>query len=135
MAAIFLSWSPSLLTGIAEIDAQHRTLVDQVNGVYSLMIGGATTDRIAAELELLMQHTTAHFSFEEKRMRAAGYQQVEAHVREHHMLLGAARNKLLAWADGEISAMELAKFVARWVTQHIRECDMAYVPCLLAATG
>ncbi|HUJ28833.1 MAG TPA: bacteriohemerythrin [Myxococcales bacterium] len=125
MAAEYLVWSSSLVTGIPEIDAQHRGLIEKVNGIYAAMTAGHEVKALLAEL---MVHTHAHFRFEETLMSRARYPGLKNHMLSHQALLARAQLQLDAYFNGEASPIALAKFISRAVVDHIKESDLAYVP-------
>jgi hemerythrin len=66
-----LVWVLELDTGIAEIDRQHRRIVDYINRLYELR---SSPDRegLGDVIGEMIDYTVSHFVFEE-RIESAGY--------------------------------------------------------------
>ncbi len=73
-------WSPLFETGLDEVDAQHRRLVELVNDLGDKLDSGEP-ERIDATLTALADYTVYHFGCEEALMDAAG---VDAEYAERH---------------------------------------------------
>lgn len=74
------SGSPSLDTGIAEIDRQHRRIVDYINRLYELR---SSPDRegLGDVIGEMIDYTVSHFVFEESLIESAGYMFAGPHKR------------------------------------------------------
>src|SRR5690606_2230120 len=60
----FMPWTQALEVGIAEIDEQHRWLVEQTNALYQALQGEAPREQVGALLEGLMDYVMNHFIVE-----------------------------------------------------------------------
>ena len=82
MANPILHWAPELDTGIAEIDAQHKRIVDYINQLSQLC---QTYDRakLAEVIGDAVEYTISHFAFEETLMENAGYLFAGPHKKVH----------------------------------------------------
>jgi hemerythrin len=119
-----LKWSSRLHTGIAEIDAQHRQLVDLLNKLYRSIgekQGGAESRRILGEL---IACTETHFALEEALMRAMKYSGLKEHQDHHEALLVQVRivRKRVEEETGVIGIEQL-HFLRAWLARHINESD------------
>ena len=67
-----LVWVPELDTGIAEIDRQHRRIVDYINRLYELR---SSPDRegLGDVIGEMIDYTFSHFVFEESLIESAGF--------------------------------------------------------------
>ena len=63
-----LLWSPDLELGIAQIDCQHRKLVDLLNALDSGVKKSYSFHILGSILTDLVRYTVCHFTFEERRM-------------------------------------------------------------------
>ena len=67
-----LQWVPELDTGIAEIDTQHKRIVDYINKLHELR-QTHHRERLAEVIAEMVDYTISHFAFEEALMESAGY--------------------------------------------------------------
>jgi hemerythrin len=120
---------PELLTGIPDIDAQHRSLVAWANAVFSL--GTVRTDRSLAlrAVQFLVAYAEYHFAAEEYAMVASAYPGLVRHRQEHTEL----RKKLAVVARAVNSGAAFDKVTAslqnllnEWLLKHIRDTDRAF---------
>lgn len=61
----FITWTLDLDTGFADIDDQHKVLVDKINKFYDVYQTGNVVD-IKIALQELLDYTVFHFDHEEK---------------------------------------------------------------------
>jgi len=120
--------------GVRAIDEQHQVLVGILNRLGASVQEGAPPLDQSAILNELVAYTQTHFSFEEGLMRQAGYADIEAHLRQHHALLGEVRQLTARDASGaQVHAEELIVLVRDWLTAHILSTDRALGTALNAA--
>ena len=65
----FITWTLDLDTGFADIDDQHKVLVDKINKFYDVYQTGNVVD-IKIALQELLDYTVFHFDHEEKMLEA-----------------------------------------------------------------
>ena len=68
-----IQWSDAMLTGVTEIDRQHRILVDTLIEARAMLNGeaaGAPFERVSRDL---LAYAIYHFDKEEQLMRSHGY--------------------------------------------------------------
>ncbi|RDI97201.1 bacteriohemerythrin [Dyella solisilvae] len=121
-----LEWREDLNTGIEVIDNQHRRIVAIAN---ALQEARENHDRqaVGEVLEELVDYTLSHFTFEEALMEDAGYEFDRAHKRLHEIFVAHIRQYQTRFQAGEDVADELKRMLSRWLFQHIRNDDQAYV--------
>lgn len=129
-----LELGPELLTGIGEIDHQHRVLVAWGN---YLLSGNVTTAGAAAALAFLAKYTDTHFRAEELAMQLFDYPTPQPHVREHDAFRRKAEDLAHEAAAGRNPAdmePEIRDFLVRWISLHLANAD-ADLARFLAETG
>jgi len=121
-----LQWVPELDTGIAEIDAQHRRIVDYINRLYELRDtpNRAALGDVIAEM---VDYTVSHFAFEEGVMESAGYMFSGPHKRVHELFTRKVGEFQARFNAGEDVTAELHGMLSRWLFNHIRSEDHGYV--------
>lgn len=126
MSAI-IELSEDLLTGVPEMDEQHRVLVALLNETYALLREG---QREAAREKLLsgvVAYADFHFQAEEAFQRRVGFPDYEAHCKVHE----AFKKNMLQWVEeargGDEQALrEILSMIWAWLFQHIGVKDKAY---------
>lgn len=126
MSSAFL-WNAYFETGVAEVDAQHRHLVDLLNH-FGNEIDSSTSANIDAALKDLTEYTVYHFNSEERLMLenaiAAGHQ--EHHILSHRRFI----NQVADWIakrqeTGQFSLKQLVEYLSNWLVFHILGEDQA----------
>ena len=74
-----LQWNSTLQLGHAQIDAEHRRLVDLLNALYDAMQAGQGREVCGKILADLVDYTRVHFAAEERLMAQQGYAQTATH--------------------------------------------------------
>lgn len=109
------------LTGVADIDNQHRELVRQVNEINRAIVGNQGTQVVQRLFDALFAATRLHFDTESRLMAAASYPAREAHEQSHTDLLdelGQMRASLTS--GGELLVLQTIK---DWLLHHIEHAD------------
>lgn len=121
-----LPWDPTLETGHAGIDAQHRTLFSKAAALVAAIDAGREEGEVKALLGFLGAYVAEHFADEEGLMRAAGFPGLEEHAAIHRRLERRLVEVAAAWeAHGATPALsaDVRAMMSGWVTIHIGEKD------------
>ena len=126
-----MPWLDPFATGLAEIDAQHRQLVAEINQL-ALGLAPLDTEPLATTcLARLLDHAALHFETEERLWAQwLGADERVAQHRRHHAdfveAIGALRDQTISSAGGLTAgppvartAADLLGFLARWLARHI----------------
>ncbi|WP_322797735.1 hemerythrin family protein [Thermoflexus sp.] len=116
-----------LLTGIPEMDEQHRKLVDLLNEVYELSAQGKREEAREKLISGIISYVHFHFDAEEEFMSRVGFPECELHKQIHANF----RKQMLAWAEeakeGDEQALRgIAAMIWAWFLRHIGVRDRAY---------
>ena len=122
----YLHWSRDLDTGIAEIDAQHRRIVDYINRLASNQ-GNGNLKAVAHVLDELIEYTLLHFSYEEELQAQANYAFYASHKRAHDKFTKRIHEFKLRAAKGENVGHEVLAMLKKWLVNHIKGEDADYV--------
>jgi len=123
-------WSDKLVTGIDEVDDQHRHLVKLINEIGSLCAVAADSSQIKPVLNELVGYAQHHFATEEQLMQQYG---VSAAHQENHLKAHNAFRKQVTLAVGIIETSpqnsmnllaQLLEYLTRWLLQHIMVVDL-----------
>jgi hemerythrin len=131
-------WRDEFRTNIRIIDEQHKKLFEIGGRLYDIAALSDSYDhydeimRILGELE---DYTVYHFGFEENLLNEKGFINFDLHKIEHDFFikkLKKIRNKDMEENQSE-SVMEIIKFVANWISEHILKSDFQYIGFLKEA--
>jgi len=123
----FVDWKPQYSVGHAEIDQQHRKLVDMINDLHDSMKLGGKPEDLKRILGDLVHYTRYHFSHEEKLMERAGYADLANHKRVHRAMVEQVE-RLRREVDSSRTgfSIKLMGFLKNWLTDHILGTDQKY---------
>lgn len=124
-----VQWSNDMLTGVAEIDRQHRILVGTLNEAKAKLTSEAGDPVFEQVTRDLLAYAIYHFNTEEQFMKQYGY--AAASLEEAGSHLAAHRNfseRVVALRDnardGKPGAREaLLDFLTSWLINHIMTTD------------
>jgi len=129
-------WNERFAFGIAEVDDQHKRLyelIDQINALEEDVKEGIDCyDEVYAVLKELEDYTVYHFEEEEKLLERFGYEDLQAHQKEHDAFVLKVKETLTEDLDlkQEGVIQDLSEFLLEWVSNHILYTDAKYVSVL-----
>ncbi len=120
-------WSDNFATGIAEIDVQHRKLVDLLNQLAINMAYRSDALTLQAVFDELADYAVHHFQTEEAiwEKHLAGDAMVLAHAHAHQNFVAEVlkvRAQAVALNTDE-TVEEIISFLTHWLAFHILEDD------------
>lgn len=130
-----LSWDDSMSTGLDQIDAQHREIIERYNELSAALTRGSGADRLAAGelLDFLQFYSVWHFEREEQCMEAyrcpAAHVNKEAHA-EFITLFGDFYERWQQSSMDPALVQETYAELGRWIASHIMSVDTALLPCV-----
>ncbi len=122
----YLLWTKDLETGIDVIDSQHKRIVDYINKLYDARLN-KDFKAIGDIIEGTVDYTISHFGFEEALIEDAGYEFVRPHKKVHELFIRRVSEFQTRLKSGEDISEELHNLLARWLFNHIKSDDAAYV--------
>jgi len=131
MTALYdpIEWNDSLLTGVAEIDQQHRILVDSINEANIRLMEDHEIALIEQITKDLLSYAIYHFETEEDLMQQYGYEAASAdeasmHQKQHREFSSTVITVRDGLRDGKtISREDLLAFLNSWLVNHIMHTD------------
>jgi hemerythrin len=121
-----LPWKPSLAIGVAEIDAQHRTLFERAARFEAAVQAREPSIRLQELFTFLEDYARAHFAAEEQLMRDVGYPRLAEHAQEHSGFKRRLQSLLPQLeSEGDSTALSLALrgLLEFWLTDHVTSSD------------
>lgn len=116
------------LTGIEQIDNEHRRLFEIANELHALKCEEFIPDKydnIRAILEELREYTLTHFAHEEAYMESIGYKRMFTQKSQHDAL----RQTMEEWdldaidENQDETIEEMLRIVTDWLVNHILNQD------------
>ncbi|MDR2128756.1 MAG: bacteriohemerythrin [Burkholderiaceae bacterium] len=126
-----LVWTKDLDTGIAEIDSQHRRIVDYINKLYELR-NSPDREALGEVIGETVDYTMSHFAFEESLLESAGYLFVGPHKKVHELFTRRVSEYQTRFQAGENVTVDLHGLLSRWLFNHIRNEDHGYIDAVKA---
>jgi len=125
-----LEWTDDYLTHIRVIDTDHQTLFDAVNALHDAHQEDKGHERIGSVIETLRHYVVEHFDREEHFLEQAGYPDLVAHRSSHREFNHLADSLATLYEQNPdfVDVNKVIDFLGRWLTEHILETDMQYVP-------
>jgi two-component system NtrC family sensor kinase len=130
-------WDERFVTGIEIVDKQHHHLVDVVNQVGDLLLGGdkVADDELQALFKDLADYAVKHFADEEHLMREAHLdpRHTDLHSRHHKDFVQQVVTMWQSRATMKNPAEVVHGFLTAWLTFHIlsEDQDMAHQIALI----
>jgi hemerythrin-like metal-binding protein len=131
MGMAVFTWDDSLKTGIEEIDAQHRKLIELINGLNEAMLARQGKEALGAVLAGLREYVQYHFRYEESLLERHGYGKLAEQASAHADYVKKLEEFEAKREGGELGlSVRVLDFLMEWIKGHIMGEDMLYVPFL-----
>ncbi len=121
-----LEFDPILLTGVDEIDRQHREIFARVGALLEAARNRRGRDEVLRLVQYLALYEVEHFAAEEREMARTGYPKAEAHGLEHAQFvkeLDALRLELAREGPTALFVIRVGNRVTEWLREHIYRTD------------
>ena len=127
---LLITWSDSFSVKVAEIDTQHKKLVEMINKLYDAMKVGKSKDVMGEILISLISYTVTHFKTEEMYFDLYNFSEKEAHKAEHIKFVETVTKFKTDFDSGKATiSLEVMNFLKDWLTKHINGSDKKYAKC------
>ncbi len=123
-----IEWTDAFETGIAEVDHDHRRLVELINELDAILSGGGDLGRVGAIIDALVDYADYHFHREERLLASVGYGEVQAHA-EIHARFGQFLGEMIGACmldPAPETARKLNDYLRSWLVDHILVEDMKF---------
>jgi len=115
--------------GVAEIDAQHKELVDRINAITSMGLKSVSKEETQKTLDLLGWYVVQHFGDEEVLQKKCNYPKYEMHKEIHHNFIVDFTKLKEEFAKNGPSVqftVELNNRIVKWIVSHIKNVDVEF---------
>jgi hemerythrin len=123
-----IEFDPVLLTGIDEIDDQHRELFSRIGQLLEASRNRRSREEVVRLLEFLGEYVIEHFAAEERIMATQGYPRMDGHRAEHVQFikeLEILRQELKTEGPTNLFIIRVGNRVTEWLRAHIYRTDRA----------
>jgi len=120
------AWTPSLETGVAEIDAQHVALFDVAARFADAVREMEPVESLEELFAFLVEYSMDHFAIEERMMREARDPALPKHMQEHTVFKRQLAALVAQWnAEGPSQPLLVAMhgFLEVWLAEHVAKSD------------
>ncbi|MBF0187921.1 MAG: bacteriohemerythrin [Magnetococcales bacterium] len=124
-----LFWREEYMTGIAEIDDQHKILVHALNEASEKLTGDFHLSTMEKIVNDLLSYAIYHFETEEELMEEYGYEMesdeaYRTHLKQHRSF----SSRVVEIHEGlkigtPVPAVQLLDFLNQWLVNHILNTD------------
>jgi hemerythrin-like metal-binding protein len=124
-----IEWSEKMLTGISQIDTQHRFLVDTLRTANNRLLNDHEGPLLGEIAKDLLTYAIMHFETEENLMQRHGYAEAfpdlaKVHVAQHrdfsHQVVAVCDNL----REGrQVSRIDVLKYLNEWLRNHVLGID------------
>lgn len=119
-----LVWSDEFSINVAELDEQHKELLEHVNKLHAGVEAQIDKQDLHQLLAELYEYTAFHFASEERLMKQHGMKNVKKHHKEHKLLLKHLKHICNAVTEGKRPAFYSEYDVSNdWFLAHIMGFD------------
>lgn len=116
-----------LLTGVEEMDKEHKVLVDMLNSIAELLKDGKRQEAEKVFVNWLSWFVEEHLNHEEKFMESIGYPELENHKRLHKVFREEVQKLLPYVKSGSYKSFsEALAYCWGWLYSHIAKADKKY---------
>ncbi len=121
-----LEFDPLLLTGVEDIDRQHRELFERIGALLEATKARRSKEEVLRMMEYLGVYAVEHFAAEEREMDRTAYPRAEAHRLEHRQFvreLEILRQELATEGPSVLFVIRVGNRVTAWLREHIYRTD------------
>ena len=119
-------WDDSCKTGVAEIDQDHKVLIDLINDLYEAMQDGSGGALLLPIFSALKHYTETHFAKEESYMVKCDVPDQGNHFQEHRLMVEKLADLERRHRKGEAAiSLQTLTFLRDWLKNHICAVDQA----------
>ena len=120
---IQVEWSKKFEVGHERIDFEHKIFLNLIREASHLPETGISRERVLMHLNEVKQYAVFHFTSEENIMFDVDYPDIEAHKKEHSMLLALFDSRVHEYRSGGTRLDDVVAFLFEWFALHTTQVD------------
>jgi len=122
-----INWKDEFSVGIAEMDDQHKKMIEMINRLIAEQNTLTDPQTIAELLTEMTDYAQVHFRAEEYLMAEYGYDRKTQQEEQHQAFIDETMEFCSAADIGpNILSVALLDFLRTWLVDHILQEDMQY---------
>lgn len=129
----FIDWNENFSVSIAELDEEHKKIVQMLNALHENMKSGKGKEALTGMLKETMEYALTHLRHEEELMLQYNYPQYREHRLAHEVFIKRVADFRNLNAQGVLREQHLTTLLREWLINHICSVDKNYTPFLLEA--
>lgn len=124
-----IEWTDQMLTGVPQVDTQHRFLVDTLREANRKLLDDHDSTVLDAITKDLLNYAIMHFETEEALMKRYGYAEAfpdleRTHVAQHRSFSRRVVAMCNDLREGiQVSRVDVLKFLNEWLREHVLGID------------
>jgi hemerythrin len=125
-------WDDVYSVGFEPIDDQHKELVKMTGELFDACEEGVLTADMAflETIKKALDYAETHFADEEDYMRDANYPHLGEQKNQHAAFVAEVQKSIEEFEAGNIEPIDMARFLKKWLLNHIAVSDKRYAPYL-----
>ena len=115
--------------GIAEIDEQHKELIDRINALPSMGSKSYSPEETQKTLDLLGRYVVQHFGDEEAYQKECNYPKYEWHKGIHQKFIDdfiKIKEEFIKNGASLRFTLDLNRYLDSWIVRHITHVDVEF---------
>jgi len=129
---MFIEWNKDYELGIAQIDEQHKHLIDLINKLDGARHSHSPKECIEKVFLELINYSNYHFTLEERAMKNENYSRLDLHISSHDLFVQYIHKCYYKNKKNDYFAISDAlKFLSDWIVDHIMVEDRNFTMILL----
>lgn len=127
-----VKWRESYQTGITSMDNQHKTLLDLINQLYTIIRDHSGQEKVSEIVDVCLNYAHKHLHDEEQLLTENEYPELQEQLDHHAKFIETVNTFKEQLADSpETVVPELYTYLRTWWISHIVGIDQKYGPYLL----
>jgi len=121
---MYLKIDENFITGINDIDIQHKFLFEAINNLADFHKNRGNLWSVMCNIQ---EYASVHFSTEENYMQKYNYPEIEEHIKEHKLFSEkylVLKKELLEKGMTDEFLEKLRSFLAGWIVAHYTDIDI-----------
>ena len=123
-----IAWQEYLSVGVAEIDAQHKLLFENIDALLTAHERGLGSEEVCRLFTFLDAYVATHFADEERLMQRIGFPELLKHREQHQTFIGdlsKLKERLGIEGPTESLITSVGMVTVGWLIEHISVMDRA----------
>lgn len=122
-----IEWNDNFSVNIADIDNQHKNLINLINELYNAMSKGKSKEIMEEIINKMINYANYHFTTEEDLMTKYGFSDYANHKKEHVNFIEKVQKFNEDYKRGNVFvSIDVLNFLSNWLKNHILGTDKKY---------